>query len=650
MINSNIKVLDRNLANMIAAGEVVERPASVVKELVENSFDAGADDITVEIKNGGKTYIRVTDNGIGMSMLNLKKAFLRHATSKISTMDDLFRISTMGFRGEALAAIASVSRIEVESATDLDTYGTRLVLEGGDEISCTEVGVKKGTTIIVKDLFFNTPARFNFMKKDSTESANIVSIVQKLALSRKTASIRLIVDGKTVLSTNSDSSTIDLIYTVMGKEVCDNLLEVYRCNAKIVVNGFVSRPRCSRSNRNYQMLFVNGRYVKSKTVTAAIDKAYHNSLMNGKYAVAVLFIDIAPNSTDVNVHPTKMEIKFSDESHVFENVYHAIKDSLDKEQKFNLNQQQEKPSNNAATVLANFIRSLSEEDRKEMNLEMPKEYLSLNDLNENDTSINPNELDLPDEALEYNVALPRNNNTEVLDYSPRRNAKLKETGYFSRQTRLDYDELSLKFAPQRYDDSFLVRPEVPYRYVGELFKTYIIIESGAFYYLVDKHAAHERILFNKIQKRYQEGERFSQQMIEPISVSLSPEEADTAHKYKNEFEKYGYSFTEFGDNDILLRSIPYVISPGDTVSSFIELITILQETGEMGITEHENRTMKMLACKAAIKAGFDSSDMELEIFIKDLIKAGNINYCPHGRPIMCEYSKAQVEKDFKRKL
>lgn len=650
MINSNIKVLDRNLANMIAAGEVVERPASVVKELVENAFDAGADDIVIEIKNGGKTYIRVTDNGIGMSMINVKKAFLRHATSKLTSVDDLFKISTMGFRGEALAAIASVSRIEVETATDLDTYGTRLVLEGGDEISCTEVGVKKGTTIIVKDLFFNTPARFNFMKKDSTESANIVSIVQKLALSRKNASIRLIVDGKTVLSTNSDSSTIDLIYTVMGREISDNLLEVYRCNAKIVVSGYVSRPRCSRSNRNYQMLFVNGRYVKSKTVTAAIDKAYHNLLMNGKHAVAVLFIDIAPNSTDVNIHPTKMEIKFSDESHVFENVYHAIKDGLEKEQQFNLKYGEDaKSSDNPANVLANFIRSLSDEDKKEMNLELPKEYLTINDLNNTDTSVNPTDLNLPDEALEYNVALPKYDN-DVLNYSPRRNAKLKETGYYTRQTRLDYDELSLVYSPQRYDDSFIVHSELPYKYVGELFKTYIIIESGALYFLVDKHAAHERILFNKIYDRYKQREHFSQQLIEPISISLSPEEADIAHRYKQEFEEYGYSFTEFGDNDILLRSIPYVISPGDTVSSFVELITILQETGELGITEQENKTIKMLACKAAIKAGFDSSDLELETFIKNLIKEGNINYCPHGRPIICEYSKSQIEKDFKRKL
>lgn len=649
MINSNINVLDRNLANMIAAGEVVERPASVVKELVENAFDAGADDVVIEIKNGGKTYIRVTDNGIGMSMINVKKAFLRHATSKISKLDDLFNISTMGFRGEALAAIASVSRIEVETATDFDTYGTRLVLEGGDEVSCSEVGVKKGTTIIVKDLFFNTPARFNFMKKDSTETANIVSLVQKLALSKKTVSVRLIVDGKTVLSTNKDSNAIDIIYTVMGKEVSDNLLEVYGCNAKIVVSGYVSRPRCSRSNRNYQMLFVNNRYVKSKTVTAAIDKAYHNFLMNGKHAIAVLFIDISPRSTDVNIHPTKMEIKFSDESYVFETVYRAIKEGLEKEQQFNLKYGEDtKPSGNQSKTMANFIRSLSEQDRKEMNLELPKEFLTLNDLDDVDTTISSNDIDLPKEAVEFNVALPKK--SEVLDYSPRRNAKLMETGYYSRQTRLDYDELSRVYAPQRYDDSFLVRPELPYKYVGELFKTYIIIESGALYFLVDKHAAHERILFNKILERYKNRERFSQQLIEPISVSLSPEEADIAHRYKQEFENYGYTYTEFGDNDVLLRSVPYVISPGDTVSSFIELITILQETGELDITEHENRAIKMLSCKAAIKAGYDSTDAELELFIKKLIKEGNINYCPHGRPIICEYSKSQIEKDFKRKL
>lgn len=649
MIASNIKVLDRNLANMIAAGEVVERPASVVKELVENSLDAGAGEITVEIKNGGKTYIRVTDDGIGMSMNNAKKAFLRHATSKIAKLEDLFNISTMGFRGEALAAIASVSRVEVETASVLDAYGTRLVIEAGDEIFCDEVGVAKGTTIIVKDLFFNTPARFNFLKKDSTETANIVSLIHRLAIGRPGVSFRLIVDGKTVLSTDKQSSPIDVIYSVLGREICDNLLEIYRCNAKIKVTGYVGRPRISRSNRNHQMVFVNGRYIKSKTITAAIDKAYHNLLMNGKHAVAILFIDVAPNKTDVNVHPTKMEIKFSDESFVFENVYHAIKDGLEKESQFVKNNDESvKPSGDMPAYVADFIRSLSPDTKQELKISEPKEFLSYETLNNISQTVSTDDIELPEEAMKFNFPIP--DTTPTFSYSPSQNAKLMETGYYSRQTRLDYDELSVEYAPERYDESFLVTSEIQYRYVGELFKTYIIIESGALYYLVDKHAAHERILFNKIYQEFKYGEKYSQTLLQPISISLTPEEFDTAHRYKEDFERYGYAFTEFGETDVLLRTVPYVISPGDTVSSFIELIGILDETGELGVTHYENQTMKMLACKAAIKAGYESSSEELEYFIKDLIKKGNINYCPHGRPIICEYSKHDIEKDFKRKL
>ncbi len=645
MLGSEVKILNKNLANMIAAGEVVERPASVVKELVENSFDAGATEVTVEIKNGGKTYIRVSDNGLGMTMSNARKAFLRHATSKISTEDDLFRIATMGFRGEALAAISAVSKVELLTATVDDTYGSRVVIHGGDEIIHEEAGLAKGTTVIVTDLFYNTPARYNFLKKDSTESANIVSLVHKLAISRSYIAVKLIVDNKLVFSTDGNGSDIDVIYSVFGKEISDNLLETYRCNARIKITGFVGRPRCSRSNRNYQLLYVNGRYVKSKTVTAAVDKAYHNLLMNGKYAVYSLFIDIGTEKIDVNVHPTKMEIKFSDESFIFDMIYKAVKEALDKERMINAHSEEtSSETNHFDTILTDFFNKISSEDKKEFGIEDPQKYLSLDEMNVKISKIQPD-----DNSEDKVVTAPPK--TEYIDYSPRLNSKLAESGYLSRQTKLDISELSEIYAPEKYDESYIYKTDLQYKYVGELFKTYIIIESGAYYYFVDKHAAHERIVFNKIFDEYKFGEKYCQSLIHPIPVSLSPEEADVAHRYKDLIERYGYVFSEFGDDDVLIRSVPYAISLGDTVSSFTELLQILSESGKgYDVSETDNRAIKMLACKAAIKAGFDSSDIELETFIKKLIVEGNINYCPHGRPIICEYKKSDLEKDFKRKL
>lgn len=640
MLGSEVKILDRNIANMIAAGEVVERPASVVKELVENAFDAAATEVTVEIKNGGKTYIRVTDNGIGMTMSNARKAFLRHATSKIQTEDDLFSIGTMGFRGEALAAIAAVSRVELMTSTVEDAYGSRVIIEGGDELSHDEIGVPKGTTVIVTNLFYNTPARYNFLKKDSTESANIVSLVQRLAISRSCVAVKLIVDNKVVFSTDGNANDLDVIYTVLGKDISENLLETYRCNARIKITGYVGKPRCSRSNRNYQLLFVNGRYVKSKTVTAAVDRAFHNLLMNNKYAVSVLFIDIGVSNVDVNVHPTKMEIKFADESFVFDMVYRAVKEALERERMLDIPKQQpviqskENDDSGFENILSDLFNTVSENNASEGDIITGTQQVIV----ENQTN----------QTEECYVSAPPK--IEYFDYSPRLNSKLAESGYISRHTKLDMDELSEIYAPQNYNISYDYVSTLQYRYVGELFKTYIIIESGTFYYLVDKHAAHERIVFNKIYEEYKNGEKYRQTLIQPIPVSLSPEEADIAHRYKDKIEDYGYTFSEFGDNDVLIRTVPYMISLGDTVSSFTELIQIFSEFGEADVTEYENRTMKMLACKAAIKAGFDSSDMELEKFIKTLIYDDNVNYCPHGRPIMREYNKKDIEKDFKRRL
>lgn len=635
---SAVRVLDRNLANMIAAGEVVERPANVVKELVENALDAGADQIVIEIKNGGKTFIRVTDNGKGMNASDARTSFLRHATSKISEPADLFCIRTMGFRGEALAAISSVSRTEMITSTSDDTFGTHIIMEAGTELCFEEIGAPRGTTIIVQNLFFNTPARLNFMKKDSTETAAIVSLVQKFAIKSNSVSFKLIVDDKTSLQTSNCCDRLDVIYSVYGKEITEHLVPVINEKYKYSISGYVSLPRYSRANRNYQLVYVNGRIVKSKTVNAAIDRAYKNLLMNGKHPVAVLDIIVPLEKVDVNVHPTKMEVKFSDEQLIFELVYYAIKNSLEQE-----------------NTIKNFFDSAS--STREV------EHISVNtDSNEKDIASEKDSNDVlstKEETKDGVTVTPKNVviNPFKSDFSPIKsvpvssyfveNPNVNDTETVNEQSQLDFSDFSSKYVVKS-DDIDLLSPELPVKFVGELFKTYIIIECGKSFFLIDKHAAHERILFNKIYEQYETSEKYTETLLTPIPVTLSPEELVFVNEHKDTFNKLGYVFDEFGKTDILLRALPYVLKVGDAIPAFMELIDILSENENETVTEIENRNIRMLACKAAIKAGYDTSEQEMKDFVKKLVNSPNTNYCPHGRPIFVEYTKDAIEKAFKR--
>lgn len=640
-----VKVLDKNLANMISAGEVVERPASVVKELVENSIDSYPTSIVIEIKNGGKTYIRVTDDGCGMSRVDARTAFLRHATSKISSPDDLYNIKTMGFRGEALAAISAVSKVEMLTARSEDGYGIRIVFEGGEQLSLEDVGVPTGTTVIVRDLFYNTPARMNFMKKDSTESAAIVSLVNKLAFSNNLIAIKLIVDGKTVLSTHANREMPDTIYSVFGREIAENMVSVSDKKNNYSINGYVSLPKCNRANRNYQYLYINNRVVKSKTVTAAIDRAYKNLLMNGKYAVTVLKINVPTDSVDVNVHPTKMEVKFKDEQIIFELVYYAIKNALDQER------QLENFMNNSAETQPPV--KIKGEYFKVDFVERPEsEYIANVDIEE-EPSAQSEKKEFDAKEFDKIFAGYQGNNSFINFFDEKKNNTsdsydcLKDSVNV-REVHIGADEYSEKFKQAEDDPITLLNSELPVIYIGEIFKTYIVIEYGTSFYLIDKHAAHERILFNKIYNEYINAERYTQDFLCAIPLTLSPEEADFVRVNKEKFNKLGFAFDEFGEYDILIRSVPYVLSPGDTVPAFLELVNILSENINETMTEIENKNIRMLACKAAIKAGYDSSETELKQFIKQVLSEPNTNYCPHGRPIFCEYTRDSIEKAFKR--
>ena len=625
---SVIKILDKSIANKIAAGEVVERPASVVKELVENAIDAGAKNITVEIQNGGTTYIRVTDDGCGMSKDDAKVAFVRHATSKISSVSDLGSIATFGFRGEALAAISAVSRVELITMQQGTEIGTRILLEGGVEALCESAGASVGTTIIVRDLFYNTPARMKFLKKDATEAANIASVMDHLAIGNSNISFTFINNGKATLQTDRNGDLRSAIYSVFGKETCDNLLPVERSFRGVRVYGYVGKPSFSRANRNIQLFYINNRFVRCKTFIAAVDQAYKNLLMNGRYPICFILVDMPAEMVDVNVHPAKMEVKFSNDHAMFESVYYAVKDALSTKADF---------ADQVRTAMQQTENIITENARTIENVDTSVKVKDLQ------PSLDQNRLqkvsvDFSTVADEYIVSAPIK-------------TKKNDVGQFNESVQTILSEkIDTKPDISFEQQSIEKKDNVFFKYIGEVFDTYIIIQTENSFYLVDKHAAHERMNFEKLLKSYKSNEKFSQQLISPISVSLTQKELDVAIRNKSFIEKFGFEFDQIGMRDIIIRSVPFVITPDDCKLSFIELISIIYDNNKVGLLEAEQAALKMLSCKSAIKAGYKNLREELEPFIKQVLLDKSLNFCPHGRPIFCEYTKSAIEKAFKRVL
>ncbi len=479
------------------------------------------------------------------------------------------------------------------------------------------------------------------MKKDSTESAAIISLINKLAICNDSVSFKLIVDNKTVLNTNGNNDLLQTVYSVLGGDIAESMVEVCGSRNNYSIYGYIGLPNCNRSNRNYQFIYINNRLVKSATVNAAIDRAYKNLLMNGKYAVLVLKINVPLNSVDVNVHPTKMEVKFKDEQYVFELVYYTLKNILAQERK--LDEIIKKDCIENIPINENQMHVVHE------NSLFKADFVNTNvDANDTDQNKDSNSF-ISDITKIYDKE-----SKEVFPGTPvsKKNVSINfsvlDKGFDARKVQLEIDELSNDFKDSKKEAVSLLSPELPIKYIGELFKTYIVIECGFSFYLVDKHAAHERILFNKIYDEYLSSERYVQEFICALPITLSPEEADFVRLNKDTFEKLGYIYDEFGDTDILLRAVPYVLSTGDAIPAFMELVNILSENINETMTEIENKNIRMLSCKAAIKAGYDSSDDELKQFIRTLLNESNANYCPHGRPIYCEFTKESIEKAFKR--
>lgn len=652
-----IKVLPKEIAELIAAGEVVERPASVIKELMENAIDAGSSSVTVEIKNGGITYIRVTDNGCGISREDIRNAFISHATSKISKRDDLYAIGTLGFRGEALASIAAVSNVEVLTRTPEEETGTRYGISAGEETLVDDAGCPLGTTIVVRDLFFNTPARMKFLKRDVSEANAVAGIVDKIALSNPDVSIRFIREGKSALFTSGSGDLKTAAYEIFGKDFADGLIEADYSFESVKISGLVSKPTKSRPNRNMQFFFVNGRLVKSGTASAALSEAYKNSIMVGKFPYCVLNITTAPGLVDVNVHPAKIEVRFANERTVFSAVYYAAKNALE--------HRDEAPKvtipRTAQTELFEPVRPKTEQMRLP---EKQPDFWNRMSSSEYRSAQQPEKPTYQQPVAREDiitVASP-DKKPETADSEPStiqhfldaQRAKKEETAVIEADIRPELSEKAATLPDEKPEETARAldtavdeKPaELPVTVIGEAFKTYIIVQQGESIFLVDKHAAHERMLFNELVKN--DSKRSTQMLLTPITVTLSKEEYSSVLDNLDMLMQAGFAVEDFGYSVVIVRECPMEISADEVADVVAELAGYLVENRQKLISEKKEWLFSLMACKAAIKGGMYTTEYERELFIKRLFASPEIRYCPHGRPVMIEITRRELEKNFGR--
>ena len=752
----NIVLLDDLTINQIAAGEVIERPASVVKEMVENSIDAGATNITVEIKNGGISYIKITDNGKGIAHDDLEIAFERHATSKIRSADDLDTVTSMGFRGEALASIAAIANVELVSKTENQDIGYKVVVEAGNVLQKEETGCRTGTIITVRNLFFNTPVRYKFLKKDYTESGYIEDVVTRIALVNPNIAIKLINTGKTVIQTNGNGELKSVIYSIYGKDIANAISEVSYKYEDVNITGVIGKPEIARSNRSNQLFFVNKRYIKDKTLTAATEQAYKGLIPIGKFGFVVLNIEMNPAKVDVNVHPAKLEVRFQEENKIFQAIYHAIKDSLLKtelvantEKKvqvesvnrfdrsalsfeerlknlreskkenqsgglFSFRKQNEKQiekyTDEESKIKTNILEDIYQnkkseevknisvgEETKIINTEDVLEQLKqMKETIENDLKGNKTKNDtLNDVQEEYEldneVKIDFDNKEEIRDnqleeskneikedFEPIKE-KIEELNNNPQVVSQDFNEMYTKMfgtAPIIKDEEQekkemqeekinavdIVNDNVSifeeqeefnkptYKFVGIVFRTYIILEIDKEMYILDQHAAHERIMYEKVKKNYySDSSKDSQMLLLPDVITLTHKEMDIAKENMEMFERAGFELEEFGDNTLKLTGVPTVCIDLDTKELFLETLDEINTVARTAKQEKEEKFIATVACKAAVKANMALTTEEVEHLMEQLLKLPNPFTCPHGRPTAIKMTKYDIERKFARK-
>ena len=772
----NIVLLDDLTINKIAAGEVIERPASVIKEMVENSIDAGANNITVEIRNGGISYIRVSDNGKGIAPDDLEIAFERHATSKIRKAEDLDVVTSMGFRGEALASIAAIANVELTSKTENQDTGYKITVEAGNILDKQEVGCQTGTTIVVQNLFFNTPVRYKFLKKDYTEAGYIEDVITRIALVNPNIAIKLVNTGKTVIQTNGNGDMKSVIYSIYGKDVATGILPVDYTYEDIEITGVIGKPEIARSNRSNQLFFVNKRYIKDKLLTAATEQAFKGLIPIGKYGFVVLNINMNPAKVDVNVHPAKLEVRFEEENKIFQSIYHAIKNTLleselvanterntdksdeqkdetskglfdfrknetkrieqynDEESKIKTNVVQEEQKNATKNVFSAFnigtggpvntadileqlkkmkedLQKQIEDDKSEVvNVENSEENTQVQENLEHDIQETPvQENNNNEEQNESNIEKTEEDKTENIECEPEENnienkeniecepeenneskpeEKLEKINEQIKQLEnIKYDDENPVDFNTMYEKLFGTKPigtstdgEEPekeekqntaedlikdnlsvfeqsegyqkpiYKFIGIAFNTYIIIEMDKEMYIIDQHAAHERIMYEKVKKNYySESSKDSQMLLLPDVITLTHKEMEIAKDNIDMFEKAGFSLEEFGENTIKLTGVPTVCLDIDNKELFLETLDEINTVARTAKQEKEEKFIATVACKAAVKANMVLDKAEVENLMDRLLELPNPFTCPHGRPTAIKMSKYDIERKFARK-
>ena len=774
----NIVLLDELTINKIAAGEVIERPASVIKEMVENSIDAGANNITVEIKNGGISFIKVTDNGKGIAADDLEIAFERHATSKIRSAEDLDVVTSMGFRGEALASIAAIANVEMVSKTESQDTGYKITVEAGNVLDKQEIGCQTGTSITVRNLFFNTPVRYKFLKKDYTESGYVEDVITRIALVNPDIAIKLINTGKTVIQTNGNGDIKSVIYSIYGKDVANGILPVDYTYEDIQISGVIGKPEIARSNRSNQLFFVNKRYIKDKTLSAATEQAFKGLIPIGKFGFVILNIKIDPSKVDVNVHPAKLEVRFEEESKIFQSIYHSIKDTLLKSELVANTEKQEEKEDDESKGLFDFrknetkkIEQYNEEESK-IKTNVPNVQNTLNvgqggpintadvleqlrkmqkdlerQVEENPTiKLNTNYLEMKesskqeekDTVVEENVEnqiqneqieeqqeneekiiedkqdLAEENKEEAEKTKETANAEITENTKITQDTEdieseenseiaenpetkleeikeqikelesMQYEEKTPVDFNQMYEKLFGTKPIMAstenteeiqknvdvdlikdnisvfeeneeykrptYKFIGIVFNTYIIIEMDKEMYIIDQHAAHERIMYEKVKKNYYSEEtKDSQMLLLPDIITLSHKEMEVAKENIGMFEKAGFSLEEFGENTIKLTGVPTICIDIDNKELFLETLDEINTVARTAKQEKEEKFIATVACKAAVKANMVLDKAEVESLMDKLLELPNPFTCPHGRPTAIKMSKYDIERKFARK-
>ena len=644
-----INVLDKHVAELIAAGEVVERPASAIKELMENSIDAGASSITVEIKNGGISYIRITDDGCGIERADVRNAFLRHATSKIKSEEDLESIGTLGFRGEALASIAAVSKVEMLTKTQEETVGSRITLSGGEVESLDDAGCPKGTTIIVRDIFFNTPARMKFLKKDVSEGNAVANVVEKTALSHPNVSIRFLRDNQERLYTPGDNSLKSTIYAVYGKKFSDDLIPVNFTSGALTLQGYITKPYAARANRTMQNFFVNERFVKSKTCMVALEEGYKHSIMVGKFPACVLHITIPENTVDVNVHPAKIEVRFANEKMIFDLVYYGVKSAIMKSG----DQPELHVPPTGQTV--SIVKATEQIDavKNQVHFDEIKPSSRKSTLVERENPVPPKAAAYRPQMIftspEREKLRPLQDiTTFTYELKPKAAIPVDETTSPSlRPIQADQQEETEKNVKEISGSANRMQKEEDgYRLVGEVFRTYMILEQGEKVVFIDKHAAHERLLYNRLKTGL--GEMDRQFLLSPVMVTLTPPEHEAVCGNVKAYAALGFDVEDFGDHTILVRSAPMMLDTAEIENCVCEIATSILEHKKDLTPQAMDDLYHSMACKAAMKANDKRNTLELEQLITLLRQDDDAKYCPHGRPVSIVIKKTELEKKFGR--